>query len=232
MTLATVRTASRGGLVMLAVGLATALVLFLRKRRASAYLFLAPAALAGIAYTVLTSELVQARFEAALAGRTGSRLELAEGGWSLFLQKPWFGWGTAYVFELGAITGKERIAAHNTYLQILVSFGLLGFLPWFALLLTTGYNLWCHRRHLLGAMALALFVGSLVFSIVSNNGYNKTFWMSLGVATVVPAVLRVSPTKKVPSRWQKRGASIGSGRPSVPRFVEPQTTPRFWPRAG
>lgn len=191
MLVAAVRTGSRGGLVMLLLGLALALLLFLGRRRMLVYFTLVPLVLTGVFYIVSTSNVVQARYAHTLQGDTGMRMELTESGWRMFLQKPGFGWGAGYAEAMGDFVGRgRRMAVHNTYLQILVSFGLIGFLPWFSLLVFIGYRLWCLRRLPLVKIGLVLYLSTLVFSLVGNNGYSKVFWILLALLGVLPELVR------------------------------------------
>jgi O-antigen ligase len=92
---------------------------------------------------------IQVRVEQAIQGfksylegdyrsSVGYRFEMWKAGWYGFLDKPWFGWGfTNYneVFkkylELGLVRGNGNLLfghPHNDFIQILVEFGLVGFI--------------------------------------------------------------------------------------------------------
>jgi O-antigen ligase len=229
MLMACVRTGSRGGLVMLIVGLGLASLFFLSPSKMPAYLTLVPLALAGVLGTVVTSEVVQARYAQTLAGNTGMRVELSQSGWQMFLQKPGVGWGAGYSEAMGDFLGRSRkIAVHNTYLQVLVSFGLIGFAPWLLLLLLIGWRLWRSRQHRMVKIGLVLFLSTLVFSLVGNNGYSKVFWMLLALLGALPELTRATmPTHsqarlETPvEKWQQTSA--------IPKVRGNHLTHRFRP---
>jgi O-antigen ligase len=64
------------------------------------------------------------------SGPVDFRRAVYAGGWQMFLEKPWTGWGVKQMPEelAGHVSGyKEReLYPHNTYLEILVEHGLLG----------------------------------------------------------------------------------------------------------
>gem|GEM_PF-2155592 len=188
MVLALLRTGSRGGLLVLVAGLAVALMLTFRSRRWSAYILLVPVALYGIGHAVMSSELIQTRLEQAMyQGRLGARDVLAREGGIMFLERPVTGWGcVAYTEELGERVGRDRIASHNTYLQIALSFGFMGFLPWLLGVGATVNRLWKYRTHFWGTLMLAVLIALLVAAVPGNFGYNKYFWMILAVAGAMP----------------------------------------------
>lgn len=187
MVLALLRTGSRGGLLVLAAGLGVALLLMFRGRRWTAYLVLVPVALYGLGSAVMSSDLMRLRFEQAIyEGRLGSRDMLAREGVAMFLERPGTGWGCTYAQDLGLRVGRERIAAHNTYLQVAISFGLLGFLPWVLGVGATFLRLWQYRTQFWGSLMLAVLTSLLVAAIPGNLSYNKYTWMILAVAGAMP----------------------------------------------
>jgi len=190
MLVALVRTGSRGGLAMLLFGLVLGTLLLLRRARALAYVTLVPVLIASVAYTIFSSPLVRQRIAEVERGRTGLRVELTQSSWEMFKQKPVFGWGTRYVEELGGFVGVERrIAAHNTYMQILLSFGLVGFIPWLLLVGVPGWWLWRWRRHPIVTMVLVVYASALLFALAGNQGYDKVFWILVAFAAVTPALV-------------------------------------------
>lgn len=187
MLLALLRTGSRGGLLVLVAGLTAALALMFRGRRWAAYVLLVPPALYGIGSAIMSSEVTQARIEQTLyEGRLGMRDVLAREASTMVAEKPVFGWGVRYTEELGLRVGRQRIAAHNTFLQITASFGLLGFVPWALGLGFTGWRLWRHRADFWAATLLALFGALLVAMVPGNYGYNPTAWILFALAGAMP----------------------------------------------
>jgi O-antigen ligase len=78
------------------------------------------------------------------------------------------------------------IAAHNTYLQVAVSFGMLGFIPWLLGLGATGWRLWRQRKDFWAATLLAIFGVLLAGMLTVHYGYGRFAWMFLAVATAAP----------------------------------------------
>jgi O-antigen ligase len=188
MLLALLQTGSRGGLVNLVAGVGAALFLMFRGRRWGAYALLVPLVLYGVGSAIMSSELIQVRiFEETLEqGRLGARDDLARESAVMLWERPWAGWGAKYVDELGARTGKDVIAAHNTYLQVAVSFGMLGFIPWLLGLGATGWRLWRQRKDFWAATLLAIFGVLLAGMLTVHYGYGRFAWMFLAVATAAP----------------------------------------------
>jgi O-antigen ligase len=205
-----VRTGSRGGAVALVVGLAVATTLNAARRRLPRYVVLfAPLTIGLLAVPFLGGTVLKERFEATVErGDTGLRRELAQGGIEIFSQSPLAGRGATYVFELGdrvLAGGPRQIAAHNAYLQILLSFGLLGAVPWFVGLGLTMKRAWAARRYPWGAVMTALMVSSLAFGSIGNLGYNKFFWVLLALATRVDVTRPGPMAARVPLVARKTG---------------------------
>lgn len=219
MTLALARTGSRVSTVALLVGLATAASLNLRRRQLSAYFLLVPVMAAGMGAIVLTTPVVEARWTAVVEqGDTGTRAELADSGLGLFGLSPILGRGASYMDELGGLVlGQDRpIAAHNAYLEVLVSFGIIGAIPWLLGIASVFGGVWRRRKQLWGTVFSALLAASLVYGLAGNLGYDKFFWILLAMATRV-VVFNSSETEREMRRPQKvfHGRDVGSaGRPS------------------
>lgn len=187
MILALLRTGSRGALLTLVVGLTVALVLMFRGRRGAAYVLLVPLALYGIGSAIMSTDVIRVRMEQALfEGRLGSRDKLASEASVMILERPITGWGCTYTADLGARVGRDRIAAHNTYLQLATTFGLTGFLPWIMGIGATVRRLWKYRTHFWGATMLAVMATFLIGALPSNMAYSRFAWMILAVAGAMP----------------------------------------------
>ncbi len=185
--LALLRTGSRGALVVLVAGVAAALALMFRGRRWGAYALMVPVVLYGIGSAIMRSEVIRARVEATLyEGDYGTRDALAREAWEMFKERPLTGWGTNYIEELGARMGKLRIAAHNTYLQVVSAFGLVGLVPWLWGLAATGFRLWRYRTNPRAATLLAIFIALLVAMIPGNYAYGRFKWIFLALAGAMP----------------------------------------------
>lgn len=187
MVLALLQTGSRGGLVVLAVGIGAVLLLMFRGRRWTAYLLLVPVALYGMGSAAMNTEVIMSRMQKTVyEGDWGARDLLAREAMVMVAERSVSGWGSAYTEELGERVGKARIAAHNTYLQMAAAFGLLGFVPWMIGMGATLWRLWCHRRALWGAALLATMIALMTAMIPGNFAYNKFAWMFLAIAGAMP----------------------------------------------
>jgi O-antigen ligase len=218
MLLALLQTGSRGGLATLVAGVGAALFLMFRGRRWAAYALLVPLILYGVGSAIMSSEVMRYRIfdETLEEGRLGARDVLARESGTMLLEHPWTGWGTRYIEELGARVGKERIAAHNTYLQVATSFGMLGFIPWLLGLGATGWRLWRQRRDFKATALLAIYCALLVAMVPGNYAYGHFAWMFLAVAGAVP-LQNTNPracTRPVSARPKGAPASA-RGRPLV-----------------
>ncbi len=216
MLLALLRTGSRGGLATLVIGVAAALALLFRGRRWAAYALLVPLVLYGIGSAIMSSEVIRARIEDTLyGGDLGARDVLAREAFEMFKERPLTGAGTDYIEELGTRLGKQRIAAHNTYLQIACAFGLAGFLPWLAGLVATGFRLWRFRSNVWAAAMLAFFFALLAAMVPGNYAYGRLKWIFLALAGAMP----FAPPSPVKRPRAAPPATAGARRPLPGRTV-------------
>lgn len=186
MLLALLRTGSRTGLGVMAVGVFAGIGLMFRGRRWASYLFLVPFLLYGLGNAIMSSDLVQTRITEAVEGRVGMRDILAQEASIMVIERPILGWGSQYITELGQRVGKERIAAHNTYLQIMTSFGLVGFVPWALGVGATVWRLWRNRADLQAALFLVLLFALMAAMVPGNLGYSPFAWILLALAGAIP----------------------------------------------
>ncbi len=108
----------------------------------------------------------------------------------LFKQSPWFGQGLGGFLESSPQTLGYSIGIHNTWLWILVDFGLLGsLLALFIVSLFCAYviraKLWCspdpyQRAFLLGLVCFA------IFSQLHEMSFQRIMWFCLGLLLAVP----------------------------------------------
>jgi len=209
-------TGSRGGALALVFGLFVALVLNIRLRRVPVYLVLVPVFLGAVLHVMLNTEIMQRRIHATFYEQDyGSRDTLAEASLVLFRQHPFMGSGPGYVEDLGRIMGREKIAAHNTYLQMLLSFGLLGTLPFLVAFGSTLYAAWRVRGSPWGGIWFAILAMTAAFGMTGHLGYNKHFWMMLAMGGNVGTLI-------APVRW--RGFFQGSPFQAVSDGLAPGGT--------
>lgn len=124
-------TGSRGGLISVAIG---CIILFLKDsslKKKILFIFLS--------FIVLVTLMV---FEADKLDRYSIenlndssnvlRFQLWSVAWDIFMSNPIFGRGANSMLNLGIAYGAPiNIMVHNTYLEILVDYGILGFIMWF-----------------------------------------------------------------------------------------------------
>lgn len=186
MLIALLRTGSRTGLGVMTLGVVCAVGLMFRGRRWATYVFLVPVLLYGLGSAVMSSAVIQARMAEAAEGNVGMRDVLAKESAIMVLERPFVGWGSHYTTELGVRVGRTKLAAHNTYLQILTSFGLVGFIPWALGITATAWRLWRNRVDLQASLLLVLFASLLVAMVPGNLGYSPFAWIILAVVGAVP----------------------------------------------
>jgi O-antigen ligase len=136
----------------------------------------------------------------------GYRYDIQKFGWQKWLERPWFGWGTGSTEHLIEMSGRGELIHpqvevhrppawmdhfHNTYLEIMVRFGLLGVLLFAAIGVSIGRALWRsyraglvpgdHALFLAGGFAL-LAIWNL-FDFRALHGDWRAYWILLaGIA--------------------------------------------------
>jgi len=190
------RTGSRGGAIALVIGLLITTMLNVRAKRIPAYLLLVPIIVGGTAYFLGTEEVLVSRLNATLsAGDTGARGEIVESGIRLALERPLIGFGTTYGMELSRAVGYDYlIAAHNIYLQIFLSFGMIGFVPFFVGLASVVGVVWRLRDSVWGSMWLAVLMMTLVFGVVGHFADAKYFWIMIALAANAGVMVQSTPS--------------------------------------
>jgi len=211
-------TGSRGGAVALVFGLFVAIVVNMQLRRLPVYVFLVPVVLGAVFHVMLNTEVLQRRVEATLYEHDyGARDVLAEGSLVLFRQDPLIGPGPGYMEALGRLTGRSRIAAHNTYLQILRSFGILGTLPFFVAYGLTMNIAWKARGSAWGGVWFTILAMTMAFGMVGHLGYDKHFWIILALGSNVASMANVRGrvvgwgTRRAPHVWRTQGSRVPAG---------------------
>jgi O-antigen ligase len=136
----------------------------------------------------------------------GFRYDIQKFGWQKWLERPWFGWGTGSTEHLIEISGRGELIHpqveihrppawmdhfHNTYLEIMVRFGLCGILLFAAMGWLIGRALWRGYGAGLVPGDLALFLaGGFALLAIWNlfdfrvlHGDWRAYWVLLaGIA--------------------------------------------------
>lgn len=157
----------------------------------------------------LTSESTSNAADGSLQGRAALNL----GAWDAFLDHPLTGVGpglfaASYSASYASDTGvhhflsSSQFPAHNLYLGIAADLGLLGLLPFMAILGITAALLWKERRRWTGVrddyaalatamlLALAAYGGSGIFL---HLAYERYFWFLIAIANATILILRREP---------------------------------------
>jgi O-antigen ligase len=192
---------SRGG--MIAATIALILYAILQKNRLT--WFAVTAVLVAVAVLVMPSE-VKVRFGingSVEEGDTTFRRQTYQlYGLDLFSENMWFGIGLdgfaqAYAeSEYRFLRGEDAIrVAHNTFLEILVGTGVMGFIPFLLLLersLRVAYRYakpaYQKISPLLAELSLAIFamLGGYISGILfASRQYEKTFWFLLALPVIL-----------------------------------------------
>ena len=173
-------TGSKKGLM----GIALAIILLsIFKYKWRAYKYVLPILLIGIILYILKNSpyfysIIGRRINAFIVsletnqtnGSTGERIGMVEIGWQLFKQSPIFGNGYGY-FANNTIYGTY---SHNNYIEMLVSFGLLGtglYYSLFVQLIIRGVKKVAEDYHII--LFICLIFMQISFDFASVNFYNN-----------------------------------------------------------
>lgn len=181
------RTASRGAFGSFLAGSATLMVLQFRGRNLGAYVQILPVFLLLLAFALVSNEILLSRIQGTFEQTEDmSRNEIWDAAVELFKENPIIGFGPAFQTEIGIRTGLREISTHQTLLQLLVSYGIIGFLIFFALVLSILKRLWRIRRSPLGNLYLSVFAATFVFALVSDLMFNRFFSVVLVLSATAP----------------------------------------------
>jgi len=224
-SLAVVRTASRGALVALAAGIG---VLVLRE--GTAWVRFRNLLIVGVGLVTLvllstTSELARRRWELTLErGSLAGRERIYPEAFKMFLDRPLVGWGFGVNdVVLGARLGQFIPRdTHTTYLWVLTEDGLAGSIPYFIGLYLAAMSAWKARRLPVGMVPFALMATVLVVNLSLTWQYRKLYWLILAIALAssrpIEALKRPRRRRLAPARLphepsDRSSAAIG-GEPA------------------
>lgn len=211
-----VNSGSRGGALAAIVGIGTVVVLSYRSGRLPAYVLIVPLAFAAVVLATELNPVLQQRVAGAVAGTDlGTRPELIKAGLAIAREHPVAGIGPAYDWALGGALGFGRISAHNTFLQVLLSYGLLGLVPFFLFLTSVFLSSWRMRGDPEGALAVAAFLSLVVLFLSGHEMNYKAGWILMAlVVSARPRAAEAASRLFVPSRARVRA-------PANRRFLGP-----------
>ncbi|MEJ2325273.1 MAG: O-antigen ligase family protein [Chromatiaceae bacterium] len=152
-------------------------------------------------------QITQGRITAPPSGSGGLRLHVWRFGLAKWAERPWFGWGAGSSYYLIEHSGRPDIRdgafwldhLHNTYLEILVQLGAIGFglISLMLLVLVRGVAQECRSGRMSGDLC-RLFAASLAFVLVWNLfeyrvvKHDWTFFWILFAGTAYSFRLRTS----------------------------------------
>jgi len=177
-------TGSRGPMVALIGGLAFFMLggrSFGRKYKVGLVVILAVGSLVLASYQ---NQVVRERWEETFyEGSLSKRERIFPEAWAMFLERPFFGWGTEYnVRELGRRMGGHRTDTHNSYLWALTETGLVGAIPFLTALWICWRAAWRARAGPQGVLPIALLVCLLLINMSGTYIVRKLFWVVLAYA--------------------------------------------------
>jgi O-antigen ligase len=183
LSLAVVYTGSRGGVVMLMVGLSVYLIPYWKNRWRISASIIAFIAMAGLAYMAATTPFFVERWEEFTEGQESTRDRIKQEAFDMISERPLLGWQPIeFRYELGRRTdARTERDAHNLYLHVLMEVGLLGSVPFLIGLGLCGKAAWKARNQTMGLVPFALWVTVLAGAMTSASIYMKAVWFVLAV---------------------------------------------------
>ncbi len=225
LAVALITTGSRGSTLGAIFGVLVLLLLTFNFQRMMIYMIAIPIIIfLGITfgldtYLIDISEPIVNRFIAAAEGRQlGMRDQIWAVAWPLFLDKPIFGYGLQASYAIGEeLFGAGRLAAHNSFFTLTLSFGIIGFFLWTIIYLSVLRGLWRNRRHPVTILFLALFAAISVSIMFGDMVRNKYYWIILALGVQAPYWIKTYPEffsaygRKPRQPAARRADSFGAG---------------------
>lgn len=211
-TIGLVETGSRGGLLMLTVGLAVLLNSRGSTRTRLRNTLVVVTALGLVAYTSFRSDLLRRRFEvAAEQGNLAGRERIFPLLVDMFVEKPWLGWGPiTNKYEVAARLGDpehDKRDAHNLLLELVTSSGILGTLPFLVGVWCCLRAAWTARAGPRGVVPLAMLLAVLAGNMSGNRLTGPLLWLVLAYAASSALLARgPAPPATLPRRLTRRMA--------------------------
>lgn len=202
--LSVIQTGSRGGLLSLGAGLAVYLfsgrTLALRVRN----LVLGVGAIVALSVAAERSPMMRARMAAAAEeGNLAGREKIYPAALAMIRERPLLGWGPLEnQFEIAVrIHEHKKIKrdAHNLFLDLLSSTGVLGTIPFLIGLGLVFRGAWQARRGPLGMLPLAVLLAVFVGCLSGTWIESKILWLAFALAVAAGLWWRPSALE---TRWQ------------------------------
>ncbi len=128
------------------------------------------------------------------AGLFDERAALWEAGITLAEQSWFIGVGTGqYNISYGRLDQnlvRKGRDSHSTYIKLISEVGIIGLGTFFILVVVISRHLWKFNKHLMAVTGIMVLLTTLIFGITHTNLYDDALWLSMGIGTVIPAILR------------------------------------------
>jgi len=221
-----VRTGSRTGIGILAIGVLVYMLPQRRAKRGPTSMVLAVLVLGVLGYMASNSS-VASRLGDALEGRTG-RERIFATSFEMIEERPLLGWRPiVFWYELGERLGEVGGTrdAHNLYLHLLLEVGVVGAVPFLIGLYLCGGAAWKGREGNLGLLPIALLLAVLAANMSHTDLERKPVWLTFAIAIAagsqrvkkqeqqqfnIPSMNRSFPRRSLP-------VSVGEGYAGVLR---------------
>ncbi|MDD3267588.1 MAG: O-antigen ligase family protein, partial [Burkholderiales bacterium] len=110
------------------------------------------------------------------------RFEMIEVGKTLFLSKPFLGYG---IGSFSIVSGFDAYS-HNNYIELLVGLGIIGMVLYYSMIIYIIYKLFIIRKFIDGNPLLAILLSLLVidYGLVSYNSPVYQYIIALGFISI------------------------------------------------
>jgi len=218
-------TGSRGASAAAAAGLVILLAGSLRPVRLLTIIaVVVPGALYFGPTLEVLAEPLRTRWERAIVdeNQRGGRETIAAATLEAVMRQPLIGYGLQANVVVGeAVRGEARnLSPHNTYLALLVTFGVLGAVPWFLMFIAIAIGVWRNRQHDTAWLFLALGALFAVVMFVGDLTASKYLFSAMALASCLPlwmaderrmAARVMAPPSAASGEAEAAGAAVSRG---------------------
>jgi O-antigen ligase len=188
-----VRTGSRTGVVVFAIGFAACLLPGRQSRNRFAVILLFVLVTGALTYLVMQNRIVLTRFQESYAGNLAGRQLIIPASLEMISERPVLGWQpVAYWEELGRRVGQTWGVkdAHNLFFHLLLEVGVLGAVPFVIGLALCVASAWKARAGTFGNLPFALLMTTLSANLTQTYLTRKPQWLILALAVAAVAAAR------------------------------------------
>jgi O-antigen ligase len=188
-----VRTGSRTGVAVFAIGFAACLLPNRRSKKTFSVIMLFVFVTAALAYLVMQNGIVLTRFQEGYAGNLAGRQLIIPASLEMISERPVLGWQpVAYWEELGRRVGQTWGVkdAHNLFFHLLLEVGVIGAVPFVIALALCVVGAWKARAGTFGNLPFALLMTTLSANLTHTYLTRKPQWLILALAVAAVAAAR------------------------------------------